>query len=133
MRKQSQIHYYGECGNGGIPTDYKGKRILREIYDHTWRKAKWSPEPAVVYRDKSGTVRFMRPVNVSEETVAEFIEDLSAGETVAGAWDHDHCIICSWMLEASEEPEHNMGYVDETDRWLCCKCHFAMFGSKPTI
>lgn len=93
--QKPKIQYHGECGNGGIPTDYKGKRILSEIYDHQWRKTRWSPAPAVVYRDKHGAVRFERPVNVSEESVAELIEDLSAGETVDGAWDHDDCIICS--------------------------------------
>lgn len=39
-------------------------------------------------------------------------------------WDHDHCQICWWKLQKSEDLEHRQGYHNlENDNWVCTECY----------
>ena len=101
----------GECGSGGKLLDHLPRMDLQELKSRQWQPTDWKPKDAYISR-KSG-----RPVWTSEPSLDE------VREVVPGGWDHDHCDICWWKLDASGDPDRSNGFSDGSYGWLCRKCH----------
>ncbi len=104
----------GDCGNGGGLLDQSSEEDLRELKTRVWGLTDWVPKDAYRSRSPGWTVLSSAPTPGS------------AQEVIPGGWDHDHCDICFWELNASGDPDRASGYWDGEYGWLCRKCHASL-------
>ena len=46
------MKFYGECGNGCLPSEHADESILKDYLEVDWRREKWTASDAVVYHDE---------------------------------------------------------------------------------
>lgn len=83
---------------------------LKGIQGHSWKKVNYQRRAALVSKDG----RYLELY-----TGQDF--DPAKGELREHGWTHDHCIVCTWSIGESTDPEHGSGYTDG-ELWLCLGC-----------
>ena len=101
-----------EVHNLRLPADYVRDRVryCRE-YNWHWHKKAWVARDIVVNRQ---TGKFSLDV--------ELASNASGFELIESGWKKDHCVICTWELCETSDPEHGNGYTNGRD-WLCSECY----------
>ena len=82
------------------------------ILEGKWKRRTFVSTPAHYFR--LGGATGWQPAG---DPLPEGAEDLGVRE---GAWDHEHCELCSARLGPADEPS---GFVDPANRWLCTACY----------
>ena len=82
-----------------------------------WQKTLWKPRDVVVHR---GTGKLSLDLSL--------LADPDNFQLLTGGWQTDHCAVCAWELDESED-HHGTGYTNGT-HWLCEEC-FEKFWQRP--
>ena len=113
------MNFHGECGNGGVPTDYWDAEIIEEYLETPWEKEVWEPSDMIISRDKERGLILGRKATPSDVA--------GQAEIIVNGWDHEHCKICGWKISNNDDPLIGVGFRCK-DNWLCVKCHHSLFG-----
>ena len=80
--------------------------------EESWRRRSFAATPARYFRVDG--VTGWQP---ADAPLPDGADDLGVRE---GAWDHEHCELCSATIGSAGEAE---GFVNSDDYWLCATCH----------
>ncbi len=85
--------------------------MLASLLSREFARIRWSRRDALVAIDGS------RATPYSGQQY-----DPSMYKIKQGFWDHDHCLVCGWVLTDTQGEAHAWGYYNGND-WLCEECY----------
>ena len=85
--------------------------MLRGMKKGAFQKKQWAPRDALVAKDGSrATIYTGQEYDPEKMTVRRKF------------WDHDHCLVCNWLLIDSQGDDHAVGWFNGYN-WLCDECY----------
>ncbi len=97
----------------GMEQDWRYDQ-LRSARDPNWRKERFQPQDALVYRTGMSCRYHGQPFSSQ------------AAEIRKGGWDHEHCLGCQAKIGAGAEG-CSEAYVNRHEEWICPQCYQDFF------
>ena len=108
MFKQKLIQIHGhDCDLKYV------KKLAKLCKKSRWERQQWALSPVLIEETDEGKVTSKYLGQEYDPEKAEYVEN---------GWNHDHCVICGWVLDDAPDEEHNTGYTDG-ECWVCTECY----------